>query len=285
VLDGAISGLAGGGAYAALGLCLTLMFRLVRVVNFAQVAIGMAGVYTMAALSEAGLPYGVAAPAGLLTAGLLAAALGYVMATWFAEAGTDQRSAIAIAYLVGLLALSYLVFGTHPRRMPGLFGGALVTFGNATVTRAAAACVVAAVLVGVGAHLLLSRTALGLRLRALSERPTTAELLGIPSRRLVVGMWVATGLLAAGVLLIIAPQQTSDQTSLSLMVIPSCTAALVGGFRSLIGTVLGGLGLGALQGVLAGVDAMQQYREAVPFVAILVVLIWSQRKEKWDVAR
>ncbi|WP_067815652.1 branched-chain amino acid ABC transporter permease [Actinomadura kijaniata] len=285
MLDGAVAGLAGGGAYAALGLCLTLMFRLVRVVNFAQAAIGVIGVYGMALLADAGLPYALAAPAGLLAAGLVAAALGWIMARWFAEAGADQRSAIAIAFLVGLLAVSFLAFGTHPRRVPGPFGGALLTVGGVTVTRAAAVCALLAPALAAGAHLLLTRTAVGLRLRALSERPTTAELLGIPSRRLAVGTWAATGALAAAVLMVVAPQQSADQSSLALMVIPACTAALVGGFRSLTGTVAGGLGLGVMQGVLAHVEDLQQYRDAVPFAVILAILVWSQRREVWDAAR
>ncbi|QXJ20995.1 branched-chain amino acid ABC transporter permease [Actinomadura graeca] len=285
MLEGAIAGLAGGGAYAALGLCLTLMFRLVRVVNFAQVAIGVIGVYTMAVASEHGWPYGAAALAGLLASGLVAAALGWVMGKWFGEAGADQRSAISIAFLVGLLAVSFLVFGTDPRRMPGKFGGSLFTLDGITVTQAAAVCTVGSVVVAGIAWLVLTRTVLGLRLRALSERPTTAELHAIPSRRLGVGMWAVTGLLAAAVLLVIAPQQTSDQTSLALMVIPAGTAALVGGFRSLGRTVAGGLGLGALQGALAHVTELQQYRDTVPFLAILAILIWSQRREVWDAAR
>ncbi|WP_131741104.1 ABC transporter permease subunit [Actinomadura roseirufa] len=285
MLEGAIAGLAGGGAYAAFGLCLTLMFRLVRVVNFAQVAIGVIGLYTMAITSEHGWPYGPAALAGLLAATLVAAALGWVMGTWFGEAGADQRSAISIAFLVGLLAVSFLAFGTDPRRMPGKFGGSLFTVDGITVTKASAVCVAGSILVAAGAWLVLTRTVLGLRLRALSERPTTAELHAIPSRRLGVGMWAVTGLLAAAVLLVVAPQQTSDQTSLSLMVIPAGAAALVGGFRSLGRTVAGGLGLGALQGALAHVTELQQYRDTVPFVAILAILIWSQRKEVWDAAR
>ncbi|MEV7007033.1 branched-chain amino acid ABC transporter permease [Streptosporangium sp. NPDC051022] len=285
MIEGALAGLTAGGAYAVLGLCLTLMYRLGRVVNLAQAAIGVVGVYTMSVLVEAGLPYAVAVLIGLAGAALVAAALGYMMGRWFAEAGTDQRSAIAIAYLVGLLAAEYLVFGTDPRQIPGVLGGPLATVGGVTITQAAAVCVAAAVLITAGVSLFLARTAVGLRLRALSQRPTTAELMGIPSRRLGVGLWAVTGLLATAVLLVVAPQQNSDQLSLGLMVIPACAAALVGGFRSLIGTAVGGLALGALQGALAHVSQLQEFRDVVPFVAILAILLWSQRGEVWDAAR
>ena len=46
MLQGAIAGLAAGGLYAVLGVCLTLMSRLVRVVNFAQAATGMFGAFS-----------------------------------------------------------------------------------------------------------------------------------------------------------------------------------------------------------------------------------------------
>jgi len=131
----------------------------------------------------------------------------------------------------------------------------------------------------------LSRTSAGVQLRALSERPTTAELLGIPAKRLSVAVWAVTGVVSTLVISIVAPSQSNDATSLAMLVVPAAAAALLGGFRRLDFAVAGGLGLGLIQGAAAQVDGLSVVRYFLPFAVIVALLLWSQRKEVWDAAR
>lgn len=285
MLAGAVAGIGQGGVYAVIAVCLTLMARLVRVVNFAQVITGGTSAYCASVLHSDGVPYPAGAVAGLLVAAALSAALGWVMARWFAQAGTDRRSAVTIVAFVLLLSVSYLVFGSYPRQFPSLLPGAAIRVSGVEVTNAAIAVVVVAIAVTVGSKLVLEHTELGLRLQALSERPVTAELTGIRATPLTIGVWVATGLAVALTLLLSAPTMVNDQASLGLLVVPGCAAALVGAFRSLGLAFLGGLVLGMGVGLLAQVTAVGPYQDVIPFGVILVILIWSQRKEVWDDAR
>lgn len=284
MLDGAIAGLAAGGAYALLGVCLTVMYRLVRTLNFAQLGVSVFGAYTAVALTERGVSVAVAVVLGLAVSAAIAAALGLIMATWFGEAGPDQRSALTIAFLLTSLALAFIVFGNRPRRFAAVVSGAAFSPHGVTIGWATVCCVAGATALVAGWPL-LARTRLGLRLEALAERPTTAELLGVRTRPLVVGVWVATTLITTLVLLLIGPTRANDQLSLALLVVPAAAAALVGALRWPLGALLGGLGLGALQGALASVTVFARFRDAVPFLAIVVILLWSQRREVWDVAR
>jgi branched-chain amino acid transport system permease protein len=285
VLAGAVAGLSAGGIYAVIAVCLTLMTRLVRVVNFAQVIIGGTSAYCASVLHSNGLPYPLGALAGLLIAAVLSWGLGWVMSRWFAGAGTDRRSAVTIVALVLLLSVSYLLFGSYPRQFPNLLPGSALQVSGVQVTNAAIAVIMIAILLTVGSQLLLSRTPVGLRLRALSERPVTAELAGIRAARLTIGVWVVTSLTVGVVVLLAAPTTVNDQASLGLLVVPGCAAALVGAFRSLGRALAGGLALGMVEGMLAETTALAHYRDIVPFGLILAVLIWSQRREVWDEAR
>ncbi len=285
MLTGAVAGIGLAGVYAVIAVCLTLMARLVRVVNFAQVIIGGTSAYCASVLHGNGLPYPVGAVAGLLIAAALSAALGWVMGRWFAEAGTDRRSAVTIVAFVLLLSVSYLLLGSHPRQFPDLLPGAAFRLGGVEVTDAAIAVVAIAIAATAGSRLVLGRTGVGLRLRALSERPVTAELAGIRSLPLSIGVWVATSLAVAVVVLLAAPTTVNDQSSLGLLVVPGCAAALVGAFRRLGLALLGGLALGVGESMLAQTTAVGHYRDVVPFGVILAILIWSQRKEVWDEAR
>ncbi|WP_026421940.1 branched-chain amino acid ABC transporter permease [Actinokineospora inagensis] len=286
MLQGALAGLAAGGLYAVLAVCLTLMSRLVRVVNFSQSATGMFGCYVAVWLSiHIGLPTWAAAVVGIVLGSALSALLGWIISTWLAEADIGTRSAVTVAVLLLLISLSFILFGNKPQPFHPLLPGPAFSVNGVVVSQVTVVTVVLSVLIALGCRALLTKTSFGLELRALSERPTTAELMGIPAKPLAVAVWAATGLLSTLVITIVAPSQSNDATSLSMLVVPASAAALLGGFRRLDLAVVGGLVLGMAQGAVAQVDSLSVVRYFLPFLVIVGLLLWSQRKEVWDVAR
>ncbi|QDZ14641.1 branched-chain amino acid ABC transporter permease [Humibacter ginsenosidimutans] len=286
MLQGAIAGLASGGLYAVLAVCLTLMARLVRVVNFAQAATGMFGAFCAVWLvSTLGWSIPLASIVGILVGGALSALLGWIIATWLSEASTSTRSAVTVGPLLLLISLSFIMFGNKPQPFEPIIQGPAFQVVGVAVSWLTVTTVVMAVVIAVAAALVLDRTSVGTKLRALSERPITAELIGIPSRPLSVAVWAVTGVISALVIIIVAPSQANDATSLSMLIVPAAAAALVGGFRRLDLSVVGGLLLGALTGLVAQIDALSAVRNFVPFLVIVGFLLWMQRKEVWDAAR
>lgn len=285
MLQGALAGLAAGGFYAIMAVCLTVMAQLVRVVNFAQVAVGMFGAFAAVTLSGTTASPWMGAGIGLLTGAVISGVLGLIVARWLSEADVSARSATTVAALLLLVSLSFILFGTKPQPFRALFPGAAFTIGNVVISQVTVVLVILAILVAAGTKALLTWTPLGIRLRALSERPTTAELIGIPSRTLSVGVWIATGVIATFAVMVVAPSQSNDAITLSLAIIPAAAAALAGGFRRLDLAVAGGLVLGMLEGALAQVGSLTIVRYFVPFLAIVALLLWMQRREVWDAAR
>lgn len=286
MLQGAVAGLAAGGLYAVLAVCLTLMSRLVRVVNFAQAAVGMFGGYVGVWLvSHHGVGIWPAMLVGVLIGGALSALIGAIIARWLPEADTSTRSAVTVGPLLLLISLSFILFGNKPQPFSPVIPGPAFTVGDVVVSQLTVVTVLLAVLVAVACRLVLARTAVGIRLRALSERPTTAELLGIPARSLSVAVWTASGVISAVVILIVAPSQSNDATSLAMLIVPAAAAALLGGFQRLDLAVLGGLLLGMLQGAVAQVAAVSFVRNFLPLLFIVGFLLWTRRKEVWDAAR
>jgi len=286
MLEGAVAGLAAGGLYAVLAVCLTLMSRLVRVVNFAQAATGMFGAFCAVWLvNQVHLPVWLGSVLGVLLGGTLSAAIGWIAATWLSEASTTTRSAMTVGPLLLLISLSFILFGNKPQPFPPLIAGPAFQVGQVVVSQLTVVTVVLSIAVAIGAHVLLTRTRVGTRLRALSERPTTAELLGIRSRPLSISVWFATGIISATVIVIVAPSQSNDATSLSMLIVPASAAALLGGFRRLDLAVVGGILLGTLGGLVAQINQVALIRNFLPFLFIVVLLLWTQRKEVWDAAR
>ncbi|MFD9099334.1 branched-chain amino acid ABC transporter permease [Streptomyces collinus] len=285
MIEGLLSGLASGGAFAILGLLLTVMYRLTATANLAIGATGAIGVYTMAALVETGWAYGLAAIAGVAAAASMSVVCGLIMTRWFAESGQQCRTAVSIAQLIGLLGLAYICFGDRPRNLPNPVEAKVTTLAGVVISQGTLVLIILALLLGLSSHFVLTRTALGLQLRAMAERPVTTELLGISTTTLTVGVWALVGALTALTLLLVAPVRSGDILSLTLLIVPACAAALIGGLRRLSATLLGGLGLGMLEGLLANLPWAGEYRGVVPFVVIVLILVWSHRGEVWDEAR
>ncbi|WP_158891001.1 branched-chain amino acid ABC transporter permease [Amycolatopsis anabasis] len=282
-LSAAIAGLVTGGAYALMGLSILLTHRLVAVVNFAQAAVGAFGAFTMVLLYERGLPLFLAVLAGLVAGAAVHALVGLVMVRWFAEASEGIKAAVTVAVYTSFIALGLRLFGAqHPHRFPTPFDTPAFTLGGVVVTWMAVITTLLAVLFAVLPVVLLRRTRAGLLLRALAERPTTAELIGIPVPRLSMVVWATTGAASALAIMIIAGQFASDFGSQALLITPALAAALVGGFRSFPLTLLGGMVLGILQSVASTWAQIQEYRGVLPFLAILIVLVWSRRRDRWD---
>ncbi|UOQ55967.1 branched-chain amino acid ABC transporter permease [Leucobacter allii] len=286
LLQGALAGLASGGLYAVLAVTLTLMSRLVRVVNFAQAATGMFAAFSAVWLaSSLGLPVWLATVAGVVIGALLSAVIGWIAATWLSESSVTLRSAMTVAPLLMLISLSFILFGNKPQPFSPLLSGAAFTAAGVVVSWVTVVMVILAIVVAAACALLLQRTTIGTRLRALSERPTTAELIGIAAKPLSIGVWAVTGAISAITIMVIAPSQSNDAVSLSMLIIPASAAALLGGFRRLDLAVVGGLALGMITGIVAQLPSVQFVRNFIPFLFIVLLLLWSQRKEVWGEAR
>ncbi len=285
MIQSAVAGLVSGGAYAALGVCVVVMYRVVGVLNFAQAGIGAFGAFVTFLAHGRGLPYVPALFAGALAGAAVAAAAGAVMAIWFAEASPQVRSTVSIAMLIAILATGFRLFGDSPRALPELFPGVTIVLGGVVVTMAGLASILGALTVAVLVTAFLRRTRTGVLLRALSERPTTAELLGVPARPLAVGVWAVGGAISAAAVVLIAPSRSADFLTLSLLIIPALAAALIGLARGLGAAVAGGVSIGVLEGLATNFSQISQYRQSLSFVVIMVVLLWGERHEVWDAAR
>ena len=122
-------------------------------------------------------------------------------------------------------------------------------------------------------------------LRAMSVRPTTAELLGIRTRVLVVFVWTLCGALSSSAVIMVAPTRSSA-AGMAMIVAPALAAALIGGLHSFGLTVAGGIFLGVVESMsLNWGETVPKYRGLLPFVIVVAALLWSQRKEQWDDAR
>jgi ABC-type branched-subunit amino acid transport system permease subunit len=142
--------------------------------------------------------------------------------------------------------------------------------------------------VGLGAFFRF--TNLGIAIRATADSRETSRLLGINADRVAAFSWAAGSVLAttAAILIISRGNRQLDFVTLTLLILPGFTAAMFGGFTSLVGTFLGGLGLGVAQNVFIGInwptDVLKEAFSAAgasQFVSFLVVVIVLMARPKF----
>lgn len=286
-LNNVVAGLTPGATYAIVGVLLTLMSQLTRVVNFAQVAVGMFGGYiSLTLVTKMHLPIFVGVTIGVLVAALISALLGWIIATWLSEASTSARSAVTVAALLFLISLAFILFGYRNQPFPTIVAGPLFKLpGGAVISKVTVVVIVLAIVITVGSWAFLKFTAFGVKLRAVSDRQMAAELLGLNVKMLNVSVWFVTGALAGITVALVGPSASNDYVTLSSVVIPGAAAALVGAFKRMDLALIGGLVIGAIQGLFAGFPSLLILRDWVPIIFIILFLLWNQRKEVWDVAR
>jgi branched-chain amino acid transport system permease protein len=285
MLQSIITGLITGAVGALLGLCLVVTRRMTGVINFAQAALGTFGAFTMLALHDHGWSYVPSALVGLAVGAGLCILVGLILVTFFAEASIDTKTGLTIGILVTMLTLGVRVFGNDPQQFPPVLPHTTITISGTVVPGPTIAAIVLAVVLAVVLTVYLNGTRSGTRLRAVASRPVTAEILGIPVRRLTIIVWGGAGVITTAAMLIVAPSQGGQYFQMCLLILPGLAAALCGLFQSLPGTVAGGLAIGVLSGVVGEIHSLALYSDTVPFVLILVILLISQRREKWDAAR
>jgi branched-chain amino acid transport system permease protein len=286
MIQQAVGGLVSGGVFAALAVCIVLMYRMLGVLNFALAAMGglgaCASLYTYGDRGWGTLP---AVVVGLLAGALLGAILGLVMARWFVEASVEIRSTVTIGLLVTALAVGNRILGGSAHKTPDLLGSGTVQIGGIGIATGSLIEAGGALLMAVALTAYLRATKTGTQLRALSVRPTTAQLMGVPVGRLTVAVWAFSSFVATLAVLFVLPSSTSDFSNLALLILSAMAAALVGLLRSMAIAAIAGIAIGMLQSMALYWDSIARYSQAIPFVVITIAMMWWRRGDVWAEAR
>ncbi|NPC57454.1 branched-chain amino acid ABC transporter permease [Caenimonas soli] len=273
--QGLLSGLVTGSVYALLALAIVAVFKTTDVPNFAQGEMFMiAGYIALSLLLMGKLPYAIVIP---LT--LAAMAIGGALFQRLVMERVTGSRGVGVQLVIATLGLAYVLkglvrqtgLGDTPRSLPALVSSDPVLIGDAALTRLDVAIFVVAVVVMVLIYLMFTHTRIGKAMRAVGMNPRAAQIVGIRLSRIRMLVWAMAGLIGALVALLITPKVliTPDIAHIAIL---AYAAAIVGGFTSLPGAVLGGLVIGVVEN-LVGLFISTNAIVVAPFLAILVTLI------------
>lgn len=266
------SGLTNGSIYALIALGFCVVNNTMGILNFIQVDfVTLGGMLMFTALLTIGLP---------MVPGLLFAVIGVALIAMLVErfglrpARSDNHLIlvfITIGLAIILRGAIKLIWGKNRMAIPPLTPDNPIQIMGASVLPQAL-WILLLTLIAIG---LLSwffyRTSLGLSMRAVASNPTAAAVVGIPAGRIRLTSYAIAGALGglAGVLM--TPITTLSYDVGVLLGLKGFAAAILGGFGSFPGAIIGGVILGLLESLSAGYLS-SAYKDVVAFVVLLLVL-------------
>lgn len=266
-----IAGLETGSLYALSAMGLILVFRTSKLLNFAHSDTAMFCTFVSLTVMTTTGSYALAFVCGVLT-GLV---LGLMIDLLTRVAGKINPTSkmivtLGLAMILGGLGSSIFGLDTHYFRkavmVENLNIGGVIIQPNSIFIMALSISIMAILLYVIG------HTKLGIAIRSTSQNDRTARLMGIPVDRLYSFSWVTASMLAAVTGILVAPVTNVSISMMGEVHMKAFTAAVLGGFGSFAGPVVGGLLVGVLDNMV-GLYISLTWRTTIVYGFMILILI------------
>ena len=272
-----IIGLRLGSVYALVALGYTMVYGIIRLINFAHGDFIMVGGYTLyftvpILLHSMGLPAWTGVIAAIVICALVGVLVELVAYRPVRRKGTSMSAlitAIAMSLLLENLAQAIPAMGPNPRVISDeIFSTAPMSLGGvAVITIVIAAVVMAA------RQIFVQKTKLGRAMRAVSENKEASTLVGINVNRTIVTTFaIGSGLAAVAALMYCAQYHTVTTTMGSMLGLKAFVAAVMGGIGLIPGAMLGGIVVGIIEALVTAYIS-SSLANAVVFLILIVMLL------------
>jgi len=272
VLQLLISGISQGCVYGLIALGFVLIYKATEMVNFAQGDIMMLGAYVaITFISIWGWPYYWAVPATII----VMAALGVLLERFLLRPMIGEPHFAVLMLTIGLgfllRAVAGAIWGNEPRALPTPYAGEVVRMGELVVGYENIAIVLGTAILCLVMWLFFRYSRVGIAMQAASQNQLAAFYVGIPVKRMFSLVWAMSAAIAAVAGLLTAPVSLVDPL-IGMVGIKAFAAAIVGGFGSLPGAIIGGLLIGVVE-QFAGLYLPPGFSDMSAYVLLLLMLV------------
>lgn len=270
-----LSGITIGSTYALIAIGFSLIHNATGIVNFAQGEFVMlGGMFMVTFYNYFQFPLVLSFFLTMLSV----AATGLLL-----EVGPLRRARsknvlvlvmITLAASISIRGLSMFFWGKNPMTFPSFSGDVPIFLFGATVMPQSLWIFGVTVFALTVLSYFLKVTITGKAMRAVAANPRSARLAGISVERMVLLSFVISGALGAVAGIILTPMTTTSYNVGVMLGLKSFAAAILGGYGSIIGAVVGGLLLGVMESLTAGLIS-SEYKDALAFLILLTVLFFK----------
>jgi branched-chain amino acid transport system permease protein len=267
-----VNGAAAGCIYGLIALGFVLIYKATEMVNFAQGDIMMlGGFFAFALIAHWGLPYWI----GALIAIALTAALGYALDALLLRRviGQPQFAVVMLTLGLGFIfrAAAGITWGYDSVGFNTPFTNRTVKLGGLVIGQDSVSIIVGTVLLCLVLYVFFSRTRLGVAMQASSQNQLAAYYMGIPVRRVFSMIWAISAGVAALAGILLSPVSMID-VNMGWLGIKAFAAAVIGGFGSIPGALVGGVIVGIVE-QLSGYYLPAGFQEVSANTVLLATLL------------
>jgi len=267
------SGVAQGCIYGLIALGFVLIYKATETVNFAQGDLMMLGGFLgLTGTLAMGLPFWAAFVAALVVMMFFGMALerAVLRPLLGQPAFTVVMATIGVGFLARGLVTMIPEWGTDTHVLPVPYKDQIVNVGGLILSMEHLVIIAVTALLILVLYLLFKRTKIGIAMQATSQNQLAAFYMGIPVRRINMLVWGISAAVSAGAGLLLAPI-TFVHANMGFIGLKAFPAAVVGGFGSIPGALVGGLIIGVVE-TLAGFYLPEGFKDIAAYIVVLVML-------------
>lgn len=267
-----VSGLSAGCLYALAALGLVLIYRTMDIVNFAHGEMAMVSTFMAHTfLVRLGFSYILAACGAIIFAFLFGMAVERIFLRPIQGGPLISLMIMTLGLFMVMNGAAGWVWGFDPVSFPRAVSGRPIWIGDLIITRDSILVLAVTIAMALALYLVLRFTMAGIAIRATSQNSRAARLMGVPVPKVYALTWGISAVLGAVAGILIAPTTFLSPSMMAEVQIKAFTAAVLGGFSSLPGAVVGGLLLGVLENLVAGYISTE-LKSTFAFALIVAVL-------------
>jgi branched-chain amino acid transport system permease protein len=264
-----------GGTYALLGIGLTLIFGIMRVVNFTHGELYACGAYTTYLVSATlGLNFFLALLVAILAGVLLGALIERVLLRPMRGADIDIVMLVMIGAWIVMQNTELFFWGGVAKAIVTPFPEAPLVIGPVSISWLRVFVLIVALLLIIGSYWLIHRTKLGKAMRATFQDRDTAALMGVHIAGIHTATFAIGSGLAAAAGALLGPVFLVTPTMGDLAALKAFAIVILGGLGNIVGATIGGFILALVEELGAGYIS-SGYRDAMGFLIIIVVLLFK----------
>jgi len=268
-----LSGLTTGGTYALIALGFSLVYNATGAINFAQGEFVMlGGMITAASMTGWGLPLWLAALIGIAGTTLVGIALDRAAIRPARNASIVVLIIITVGASIFIRGVAGIIWGPNERPVPAFSGQVPIGIFGANITPQSLWVLGATLVTAVAMWLTFEYTVMGKAMRACAINAQAARLCGIELSRMVSWSLALAAAIGAIAGIVLAPITMTQSNVGSMLGLKGFCAAMLGGLGNGLGAIAGGLLLGVLEALGAGLIS-SQYKDAIAFVVLIAVLL------------
>jgi len=272
ILQYFINGITQGSIYALVALGYTMVYGIIRLVNFAHGEFLMLGAFCGFYTLRLGLPMPMAVAMSMLGAGIIAIITERLIYRPIRNAGRITNLITAIGASLLFQYGGQILFGADPKTIPPVITDKILTFGEITISTIQILIIAVTAVVLILLWWLTMFTKLGKAMRATSFNLNAAELMGINTNFIITFTFFLGAALAGLAGILMSYTMTIEPMMGTMLGIKAFVAAVVGGIGVIPGAALGGLILGIAENMVAGLYKAS-FRDGVSFFILIVILL------------